>query len=271
VRRDARQHLLSRLTATPVPGATLLLAGTLLLTGCGSGGAASGAQAPGPRTSAAQTPDPRTPDPQTSDGAPAPDPSAADGSSSLPPLTEGQGRLAQEPAFVDELDQASDAWPDAGAFGGGGYVLAAGEVVDVPYTAPAAALGSLLAVGVTMPSTGAVTLTCDLGTTGEVTLERQAEGGWAVRQTVDGASDELDAGTLDPGQRGEPGEPTALRLVCSDSPEGLAVGVSLHGAGISFVTGTTGAVPAGGPTWRISSTGDADTLLDSVYVYLVGA
>ncbi|MFC3686807.1 hypothetical protein [Aquipuribacter hungaricus] len=250
MRRDARQHLLSAAAAA------------LLLAGCGTAStAADGA-------GAAASGGARTPDGADAPGTAEP---SADGASSSPPLREGQGRLAEEPAFVDELDEASDAWPDPDAFTGDGYRLAAGETVDVPYSAPGSALGSLLVVAVTMPETGAVTAVCDLGPALSVSLELRAEGGWLVEQTTDGTPVELDSGTLDPGQRGEPGEATALRLLCSDSPDGLAVGVSLHGAGLSFVTGATGAVPAGGPTWRVSSTGDVGSVLDSVDVYLVEA
>lgn len=246
MRRLAHQLLLS------------LLAGTMLLSGCGAGAAPTGAQPSQARTS--------------DDEGAAPRPSTDDDVTEAP-LRQGQGRLAEEPVYLDELDEAPEGWP--GTAGADGYPLPAGETVDVPYSAPASALGSMLAVGVTMPVGSATTITCDLGATGTVSLELRAEGAWTVTLVTGGTGTELDAGTLDPGQRGEPGEPTALRMACSDSPDGLAVGVSLHGGDIGFVPGLGGAVPAGGPTWQVSSTGAAgtapDVVLDSVYVYLVEA
>ena len=185
------------------------------------------------------------------------------------PAAPGQGQLADDYAWTEDFSEVSDDWPDAEAFTGDGYVLAAGDNVPVPFDPPATPLGALAEVGVTMPEAGATTLTCDLGRTGTVALELAADGVWALTQTTGAGTTELAGGALAPGQRGEPGELTALRLLCSGSPDGLAVGVSLHGAGVTFVDGATGEVPDGGPTWTVSSTGRPDVVLDAVLVTLV--
>lgn len=238
MRRATGQPLLSCVVppaAVAIPAACLLL-----LAGCG-GGAGIGAPASAPPTSTAST--------GSSAGAPSTEPgSDQDGAA-------GQGTLADGYAYTDESART----------------LATGEAVPVPFDPPADALGALTEVGVVMPPTGATTLACDLGADGSVALELTAEGGWTVLHSTDGASAELAGGVLEPGQRGEPGELTALRLLCSSSPDGLAVGVSLHGAGVTFVEGATGEVPPGGPSWQVSSTGQADVEVSTVLLTLVEA
>lgn len=234
----------------------LLLGGStalalLLVTGCGGG-----------TTSAPATGVPSVTAPSTA----APD---AAPPASAPAASDGRGTLAEDPVFTDELDTVPAGWPEPPVSVPGSYPLAVGQSVPLPYEQPPEALGALVTVGVTLPATGAATLTCDLGATGTVSLELTAEGGWTVRQTTSDGPTELDSGTLDPGQRGEPGEPTALRLACSAAPGGLGIVTSLHGAGLSPVDAATNEAPAQDPTWTISSSGEADITVDTMIVLLV--
>lgn len=57
--------------------------------------------------------------------------------------------------------------------------------------------------------------------------------------------------------------------MCTSAPGGLGVGISLHGAGVSFVDPETDEAPAQDPTWTISSSGDANIMLDTMVVLLV--
>jgi len=241
MRRAAGQPLLTALGAV------------LLLCGCGGGATVAAGSAP-------------------EQGARGPSAPVIAPSGPAAPRTDDRGTLAEDHAYLEDFSEVSGSWPDPDAFGDDGYTLAAGEVVPVPYAVPTSALGGLAEVGVTMRATGATTLTCDLGSTGgTVAVELRAEGGWSLDQTRGGAVTELAGGTLDPGQRGEPGELTAVRLLCTSSPDGLAVGVSLHGADVTFVDGAAGEVPADGPTWTVASTGQAPSLLSAVLVTLVEA
>lgn len=234
--------------------AGVVLTGCLLLAGCGTGAVPAAAPA-----------DPAAASPGSTAA-------ADDGDGSSPaPARPGQGSLADDPVFTEEFDEDTGAWPDASAFADGQYVLEPGATAAVPYELPASALGALTAVGVVMADGGATSLTCDLGDAGAVVLRLGADGSYTVTQQVGATATELAADTLDRGQRGEPGEPTALRLVCSDSPEGLAVAISLHGAGLTFVDGVQGDMPADGPTWSLEATGEVPSRLDVVLVTLVEA
>lgn len=223
--------------------AVVLLAAPLAAVVAGCGGGASPAGAPAAEGAGAVTAS------EPSPGVPRPD---------EPSGPAGQGRLADGYAYEDRP----------------ATTLAAGEDLALPFRPPAGALGALAEAGVVMPEGGATTLTCDLGAEGSVALRLTAEGGWSLVQSTgaqERTDEELAAGVLEPGRRAEPGELTALRLLCSGSPEGLAVGVSLHGAGVTFVEGATGDVPPGGPTWTVASTGTADVRLETVLLTLVQA
>lgn len=245
MRCAARQPLLS--PAAPATGALAAALAAVLLAGCG-GGATGAAGVP----SVAPVP--------------AAEPTSAPVSTDGP---EGQGALADEPAYLDELDEPPAAWPAPGSPAPGEYVLAAGDAVPVPFELPSDALGGLAEVGVVMPEQGATTLTCDLGATGSVALRLDAAGAWTVAQTSSTGVTELDGGQLDPGQRGEPGELTALRLLCSSAPDGLAVAVSLHGAGLSFVEPVLREAPPTAPEWTVASSGTSVVTLDTVVVTVV--
>ncbi len=243
MRRATGQHL-------------LIAAGVLLLAGCGAGAV------PAAAPDAMSTADAGT----AMATAPTTDGTGLTDETTAPP---GQGTLADSPAFTEEFDAGTEAWPTPGAFDEGEYVLASGTAVDVPYQVPAEALGALAEVGVTMTDGGATSLTCDLGESGLVVLRLAADGSYTVTQQVAATTTELAAATLPAGQRGEPGELTALRLLCSDSPDGLAVALSLHGAGLSFVEGVQGEMPAQGPAWSVQASGEVSSLLDTVLVTLV--
>lgn len=182
-----------------------------------------------------------------------------------------QGDLAEEQVYAETFAEPAPDWPDPEAFlDGGGYRLAAGERAEVPYEVPGDALGALVETALTIGVGGAAALACDLGEAGGVVrVVLSSDGRLRVVQEHDGAERVLDETVLPEGSHAEPGEQTVLRLLCSDSPEGLAVAVAAHGGPLRFVPGADGAVPTG--PWRlvVSAEQGEPTELAEVAVRLV--
>lgn len=189
---------------------------------------------------------------------------------STPDAPGDQPRLADEPSYDEQFDATADDWT-GGRVVDGAYVLEPGATASLPASTPPDAVGALAELGLVLGQGGAAALACDLGPSGTVTVELASDGSWAVAQTAAGGSRQLAADTLREGDRARVGELTALRLLCAQGADGLAVGVSFHGGQVQFVEGADGEVPSGGPVFTVTSTGAAPTRVDQVLLTPVDA